>query len=105
MERRADPWPECLVERQRFAYMRCSPPANSFTSDCRSVTCRPTALYRSRFPCHGEERRAQRADGALTMTHIGGEIIITAPVDEVFDMVADDRNEPDTILESSVSKR
>ncbi|HET6530020.1 MAG TPA: SRPBCC family protein [Actinoplanes sp.] len=28
------------------------------------------------------------------MTHIAGEITIDAPVDEVFDMVADERNEP-----------
>ena len=28
------------------------------------------------------------------MTHIAGEITIAAPVDEVFDMVADERNEP-----------
>ncbi|HEX2417640.1 MAG TPA: SRPBCC family protein [Micromonosporaceae bacterium] len=28
------------------------------------------------------------------MTHIAGEVTITAPVDEVFDIVADERNEP-----------
>lgn len=28
------------------------------------------------------------------MTHIAGEVTIDAPVDEVFDMVADERNEP-----------
>ena len=28
------------------------------------------------------------------MTHIAGEVTIAAPVDEVFDMVADERNEP-----------
>jgi uncharacterized protein YndB with AHSA1/START domain len=28
------------------------------------------------------------------MTHIGGEVVIDAPVDEVFDLVADERNEP-----------
>jgi uncharacterized protein YndB with AHSA1/START domain len=28
------------------------------------------------------------------MTHIAGEVTINAPVDEVFDMVADERNEP-----------
>ncbi|TCN31138.1 carbon monoxide dehydrogenase subunit G [Kribbella orskensis] len=28
------------------------------------------------------------------MTHIAGEILIDAPIDEVFDMVADERNEP-----------
>ena len=28
------------------------------------------------------------------MTHIAGEVVIKAPVDEVFDLVADERNEP-----------
>jgi hypothetical protein len=28
------------------------------------------------------------------MTHIAGDVTITAPVDEVFDLVADERNEP-----------
>ena len=28
------------------------------------------------------------------MTHIAGEVTIDAPVDEVFDLVADERNEP-----------
>jgi hypothetical protein len=28
------------------------------------------------------------------VTHIAGEVTISAPVDEVFDMVADERNEP-----------
>ena len=28
------------------------------------------------------------------MTHIGGEVVIHAPVEEVFDLVADERNEP-----------
>jgi len=31
---------------------------------------------------------------STAMTHIAGEVTIDAPVDEVFDMVADERNEP-----------
>jgi hypothetical protein len=32
--------------------------------------------------------------GRITVAHITGEVLIHAPVDEVFDMVADERNEP-----------
>lgn len=33
-------------------------------------------------------------EGALAMAHISGEVTIDAPVEEVFDLVADERNEP-----------
>src|SRR5512133_2742431 len=36
----------------------------------------------------------QGLGGRIAMAHIAGEITIDAPVDEVFDMVADGRNEP-----------
>jgi proline iminopeptidase len=36
----------------------------------------------------------QGLGGRIAMAHIAGEITIDAPVDEVFDMVADERNEP-----------
>ena len=39
------------------------------------------------------------------MAHIAGEVTIDAPVEEVFDMVADERNEPSTTLGSSVPRR
>jgi hypothetical protein len=32
--------------------------------------------------------------GSLAMAHICGEVTIDAPVEEVFDLVADERNEP-----------
>lgn len=39
--------------------------------------------------------RAHRAEkGADEMAHVEGEIIINRPVEEVFDFVADERNEP-----------
>ena len=41
-----------------------------------------------------DARHGKTAGRSVAMTHIVGEVIVTALIHEVFDMVADERNEP-----------
>jgi hypothetical protein len=55
----------------------------------------PTALFRPRRPVPRWKVTGHWAgEGMAVMTHIAGEVTINAPVDEVFDLVADECNEP-----------
>jgi uncharacterized protein YndB with AHSA1/START domain len=71
------------------------PAAVDFHGDGRveGVVPKP-GLFGTCTACDGRIKRGIRRDGRIVMAHISGEVTIDALVEEVFDLVADERNEP-----------